>query len=160
VTRSDTGEPLLAKIQLGEASFLELKEVRFAGARLRGPSQADLADEMAAFANSGGGEIVLGVEDHSRAVAGVDVHARDAVETVVRDACEQSIQPALAPLIERLTLPDRQAVARAVIRFEVPRSLFVHQSPGGYLRRMGSPKRPIPPPINQPACSGSAVNRA
>ena len=142
---SDTRDRLLAKIQLGEDSFLELKEVRFAGARLRGPSQADLADEMAAFADSGGGEIVLGVEDRSRAVVGIDVHVLDAVETVVREACEQSIQPALAPLIERMTLPDRHGVDRAVIRIEVPRSLFVHQSPAGYLRRVGSSKRPMPP---------------
>lgn len=46
---------LLAKIRLGQDSFLELKEVRFAGDKLRGPSQDGLADELAAMANSAGG---------------------------------------------------------------------------------------------------------
>jgi predicted HTH transcriptional regulator len=51
----------------------------------------------------------------------------------------------LAPIIERLTLPDDGGVEQPVIRVEVNRSLFVHQSPGGYLHRVGSSKRPIPP---------------
>ncbi len=136
---------LLKKIRLGEDSFLELKEVRFGGNKLRGPSQDDLADELAAFANSAGGTLVLGVADKSRAVLGIDVDRLDAVETVLREACEQSVKPALAPVIERLTLPDAQGVEQAVIRVEVSRSLFVHQSPGGYLHRVGSSKRPLVP---------------
>ena len=32
-----------------------------------------------------------------------------------------------------------------VLRLEVSRSLFVHQSPSGYLHRVGSSKRPMPP---------------
>jgi len=52
---------LLEKIRLGEDSFLELKEVRFAGNKIKGPSQNDLADELAAFANSTGGVLLLGV---------------------------------------------------------------------------------------------------
>ena len=140
-----TRSELLEKIRLGEDSFLELKEVRFAGSKVRGPTQDDLADELAAFANSMGGVLVLGVEDKSRAVIGIEIDRLDAVETVLREACEQSIRPPLAPVIERLTLPDASGVEQPVIRVDVGRSLFVHQSPGGYLQRVGSSKRPIPP---------------
>jgi predicted HTH transcriptional regulator len=140
-----TRSELLEKIRLGEDSFLELKEVRFAGSRVRGPLQNDLADELAAFANSAGGVLVLGVEDKSRAVIGIELDKLDAVETVLHEACEQSIKPPLAPIIERLTLPDTEGVEQPVIRVEVKRSLFVHQSPGGYLHRVGSAKRPIAP---------------
>ncbi|MBN2801410.1 MAG: putative DNA binding domain-containing protein [Deltaproteobacteria bacterium] len=136
---------LLEKIQLGEDSFLELKEVRFAGGRVRGPSQDALADELAAFANRAGGVLVLGVEDVSRQVVGIPLDRLDLVETVVREACEHSIKPPLAPLIERLYLPDGLGGEQPVIRVEVSRSLFVHLSPGGYLHRVGSSKRPIPP---------------
>lgn len=136
---------LLKKIQLDEDSFLKLKEVRFAGSKVRGPSQDDLADELAAFANSAGDTLVLGVADKSRAVVGIKMEQLDAVEALLRQACEQSIKPALAPIIERLTLPDAQEVELPVIRAEVKRSLFVHQSPGGYLQRVGSSKRPIAP---------------
>ncbi|VVM07613.1 hypothetical protein MAMT_01836 [Methylacidimicrobium tartarophylax] len=55
----------------------------------------------------------------------------DAVETLVRQACEDSIRPPLAPIIECMTLPNSDNIDRPVIRIAVERSLFVHQSPGG-----------------------------
>jgi predicted HTH transcriptional regulator len=141
----DTRNELLEKIRLGEDSFLELKEVRFAGDKVRGPGQDDLADELAAFANSAGGVLLLGVEDEGRTVVGIEINKLDAVETLLREACEQSIRPPLAPIIERMTLPDIDGVEQAVIRVAMERSLFVHQSPRGYMHRVGSSKRPIPP---------------
>lgn len=140
-----TRSELLEKIRLGEDTFLELKEVKFAGDKVRGPTQDGLADELAAFANSVGGVLLLGVEDTSREVVGIPVEKLDLVERLVRDTCEQSIKPPLAPIIERMTLPDIAGVDQPVIRLAVDRSLFVHQSPGGYLHRVGSSKRPIPP---------------
>ncbi|GHU44751.1 ATPase AAA [Betaproteobacteria bacterium] len=140
-----TRSELLEKIRLGEDSFLELKEVKFAGGKVRGPTQDGLADELAAFANSAGGVLLLGVEDSRREVVGIELDRLDAVESLVRQACEDAIKPPLAPTIERLTLPDISGVEQAVIRVEVRRSLFVHQSPGGYLHRIGSSKRPVPP---------------
>ncbi len=140
-----TRSELMEKIRLGEDSFLELKEVRFAGGKMSGPSQDALADELAAFANASGGVLLLGVEDRSRAVLGIPLDRLDAVEQRVRDACEQSVRPPLAPIIERMTLPDDTGVEQPVLRVEVPRSLFVHESPGGYQHRVGSSKRPIPP---------------
>jgi ATP-dependent DNA helicase RecG len=136
---------LLDKIRLGEDSFLELKEVRFAGGKIRGPDQINLADKLAAFANSPGGVLVLGVDDSSREVLGIPLDRLNAVEAHVRQACEDSIRPPLAPVIERITLPDSNGTDQPVIRVEVSRSLFVHQSPGGYFHRVGSSKRPIPP---------------
>lgn len=139
-----TRSELLEKIRLGEDSFLELKEVRFAGEKVRGPAQDDLADELAGFANSAGGVLLLGVTDGGE-VVGMPLERLDAVETLVRQACEDSIKPPLAPIIERMTLPDSAGNEQAIIRLAVDRSLFVHQSPGGYLHRIGSSKRPIPP---------------
>jgi len=139
-----TRSELLEKIRLGEDAFLELKEVRFAGSKVRGPTQEVLADEMAAFANSAGGVLLLGVTD-VREVVGIPVERLDAVEELLRQACEDSIRPPLAPIIERITLPDGGGAEQPVIRVEVARSLFVHQSPSGYLQRVGSSKRPIPP---------------
>ena len=136
---------LLEKIRLGEDSFLELKEVRFAGGRIRGPGQDDLADELAAFANTRGGVLLLGVNDKTREVLGIPVDRLDAAEALVRQACEDSMTPPGAPVIERINLPDSSGVEQPVLRVEVPRSLFVHQSPGGYFHRVGSSKRPIPP---------------
>ena len=140
-----TRTELLEKVRLGEDSFLELKEVRFAGGKVRGPTQNDLADEIAAFANTRGGVLLLGVDDSTREVLGIPVERLDAVEALVRQACEDSITPPAAPLIERMTLPDNAGVPQPIVRVDVSRSLFVHQSPGGYFHRVGSSKRPVPP---------------
>ena len=136
---------LLEKIRLGEDSFLELKEVRFSGERVNAPTRTDLADELAAFANTQGGVLVLGVPDKQRTPVGISYAQLDAVEALVREACNDSIRPPLLPIIQRLTLPDASGSPVAVLRVDVPRSLFVHQSPGGYFYRIGSSKRQMPP---------------
>lgn len=141
----DTRSELLDKIRLGEDGLLELKEVKFAGNKIRSPEQSVLADELAAFANSAGGVLVLGVEDRSREIVGIPIERLDAVEALLREACENSIKPSIAPLIERISLPDVSGTERPVLRVEVSRSLFVHQSPGGYLHRVGSSRRAMPP---------------
>ena len=141
----ETRTELLEKVRLGENNFLKLKEVRFAAGKVQEPTHNDLADELAAFANTHGGVLLLGVEDASRRVIGIPIERLDAVDELVRQACEDSVTPPAAPLIERMTLPDSAGVPQTILRVEVSRSPFVHQSPGGYLHRVGSSKRPIPP---------------
>jgi len=140
-----TRSELIEKIRLGEDSFLELKEVRFSGGKIRGPDQNDLADEIAAFANTRGGTLLLGVHDKSRDILGISLERLDAVEALVRQACEDSIKPPAAPVIERMNLPDGTGLERPIVRVDISQSLFIHQSPGGYLHRVGSSKRPIAP---------------
>ncbi len=136
---------LLDKIRLGEDSFLECKEVRFAGERCSAPRRGSLADELAALANSRGGVLVLGVEDETREILGIPVSRLDLVERFVQEVCHDSVEPPLAPVIERLELPTTAGDDAAVIRIDVPRSLFVHRSPGGYLYRVGSARRVMSP---------------
>lgn len=141
----DSPKELLDKIRLGEDSLLELKEVRFAGERVSGPHRDSLADELAAFANSHSGVCVLGVEDGTRDIIGIPINKLDVVEGFIREVCTQSVQPPLAPMIERLWLPSSAGGEVPVIKVEVERSLFVHKSPGGYLHRVGSAKREMSP---------------
>lgn len=140
-----TRSEILEKIALGEDSFLEVKEVRFSGKQITAPEQSALADELAAFANSRGGILILGVDDKTHEVLGIPKAILDAVEEKVRNACYDSIEPVLAPIIERMTLPDTTGNEVPVIKIEVERSLFVHQSPGGYFHRVGSSKRLMTP---------------
>lgn len=135
---------LLEKIRLGEDTFLELKEVRFAGQRVSAPHRDALADELSALANGRGGVCVLGVDD-AREVLGVPLDRLDLVENFVRQLCLDSIQPPLAPVIERLTLPTSTGEQLPVLKVDVSGSLFVHRSPGGYLHRVGSAKREMSP---------------
>lgn len=136
---------LLRRIRLGEDSGLELKEVRFRGRKIEAPDRAELADEFAAFANSRGGVVVLGVSDRNRAITGIPEDRLDHVEGLVREVCNDSIKPALDAGIYRRELRETPADPKRIIAVEIPRSLDVHGSPGGYFRRLGSSKRPIEP---------------
>jgi len=140
-----TRSELLAKIRLGEDSQLEFKEVRFEGKRLSAPRSESLADELAAFANSRGGILVLGVEDSTRKILGIEIDHLDLVEAFVRDLCTDRIEPPLQPSIERMALPTSDGGDVAVIVVNVERGLFVHRSPSGYLLRVGSAKRQMSP---------------
>ena len=108
----------------------------FAGSKIKGPARNDLADELAAFANSHGGILVLGVEDKSREIVGIPLDRLDAAVRYVSEVAQDSIRPPLDPVIERLELPDTTGKTHAIVRVEVVRSLFVHESPSGYLHRV------------------------
>ena len=144
---SDAAAELLRKNRLGEDSFLEFKEVFLSGGRIKGPGRDQLADELAAFANSTGGVVVLGVSDEPRAVTGIPIEHLDAVERYVSEIAGDSIAPSIVPLIEKLELPDAEGRMRPVLKVEVPRGFFVHKSPGGYLHRVGSSKRQMEPAV-------------
>jgi predicted HTH transcriptional regulator len=141
----DDPKELLAKIRLGEDSVLELKEVVFSGNKIKAPHRDALADELASFANSKGGICVLGVRDRDREVVGIPVDRLDRVEAFVSEICNDSVEPPLVAHIERVLLPAAAGGEVPVVKIDVPRSLFVHQSPGGYLIRLGSSKRKVGP---------------
>ena len=138
-------DDLMRRIRLGEDSVLELKSVRVEGKRVVGPARRDLADELAALANGAGGTLILGVDDTTREIQGIPLEALDAVEGWGREICNDLLKPALDADILKLELADSAANPQPVLRIDVPRSLFVHRSPGGYFRRIGSSKRELPP---------------
>ena len=143
----DDRDELLSKIRLGEDSRLERKAVRVAGKRVSAPHRDGLADELAAFANGKGGVCLLGVDDKSRSVVGIPIEQLDIVEEFLHGICNDSIDPPLTADIERIMLPAAAGEDRAVVKIDVPRSLFVHRSPGGYLRRLGSSRRQLRPEL-------------
>jgi predicted HTH transcriptional regulator len=136
-----TRQELELRIALGEDSSLELKEVRFAGGRVSAPRREALADELAALANGRGGVCVLGVRDTSREVVGIAREHLDDAEAFVREICNDSIEPPLVAHIVKREIAGAAGADVAVLVVEVPRSLFVHRSPGGYFHRVGSSKR-------------------
>ena len=137
----DSSEELLRGIRLGEDSSLELKDVSFRGASVSGPGRDALADELAAMANTRDGVLVLGVEDRTREIVGIPIERLDTVEQYVFEICNESIEPPLHFQSFRIELPDAAGVLRPLLKVEIPRSLFVHRSPGGYFFRQGSSKR-------------------
>lgn len=138
-------DALSRRIRLGEDSTLELKRILLAGRRVTGPDRGRFADEIASMANGSGGTVVLGVDDETHDVLGIPLDFLDIVETWVREICNDSINPPLDATIRKLEIRGSSGDLLAVIRIDVPRSLFVHKSPGGYFRRIGSSKREMSP---------------
>ena len=138
---------LLKQISLGEDSVLELKTVDFSGDKITGPHRNSMADELAAMANTTTGVILLGVDDKSKAIVGIPMNLLDVVETWLRGICNDLIEPPLDCVIRKIPIADKNSDEKIIIRVDVPRSLFVHQSPGGYFRRIGSSKRRMKPDV-------------
>ena len=64
---------LAQRIRLGEDSTLELKRIVWRGpGKINEPNPESLADELAALGNARGGLLVLGVDDKSRDVMGIE----------------------------------------------------------------------------------------
>ncbi len=141
----DNISDLLKQIALGEDSVLELKSVKFSGNKVIGPYRDGMADELAAMANTASGIILLGVDDKSREIRGILPENLDIVEGWIRSICNDSIDPPLDCVIRKLIVPHQQGGERTILRIDVPRSLFIHKSPNGYFRRIGSSKREMKP---------------
>lgn len=144
---TDFTDALRAQIELGEDSFLELKAVCVPGKHVTDPDTRDMADEFAAAANTQGAAFVLGVSDSSREIIGIAKDKLDIVETWIRNICNDSVKPPIQALIRKLTLADSNGAAKHVLHVNIPKSLFVHESPHGYFYRIGSSKRKMSPEL-------------
>lgn len=138
---------ILKQISLGEDSVLELKTVDFSGDKIVGPHRNSMADELAAMANTLTGVVLLGVDDKTKIVLGIPGDKLDSVETWLRGICNDLIEPPLDCVIRKTPITTEDGSNKVIIRVDVPRSLFVHQSPGGYFRRIGSSKRQMKPEV-------------
>jgi len=143
----DSPEELLRKIRLGEDTSLECKAVGFKGDRVSEPRRDDLADEIAAIANTAEGVLVLGVDDKTKEITGVPVARLDLLESTIFEICNESIKPPVVFRSYRMELPDSGGILQPVLKLEIPRSLFVHKSRGGYFHRQGSSKREMQPEV-------------
>ncbi|MCL1873546.1 MAG: putative DNA binding domain-containing protein [Clostridiales bacterium] len=141
----DTAEELLRQIRLGEDSSLELKDLRYKGNQISEPHRSSMADALAAMANTASGVFVLGVDDKTRLVAGIPSDKLDSVEMWLRDICIGLIKPQLFCRIRKISVTADDGTERNLIRVDIPKSLFVHQSPGGYFERIGASKRQMAP---------------
>lgn len=131
---------LLREIQQGEDSELELKQVNVTDKKVLSPRRDTLADELAAFANSEGGRLVLGVTDE-RIPQSLTPAQLDVLIRYVRDICHDSIKPSLMFRVFRVALLESSD--GLVLLVEIPKSIDVHEAPGGFFVRSGDTKRKL-----------------
>ncbi len=129
-------DDIARQLRLGEDSGWEFKQIEFSGNRPQSPRRDDLADEIAAFANSDGGVLLCGVTDRG-AVQGMTRAQMDALERFVVDLCTDAIKPPVRPAILRRELE----AGKPFLVVAVARGEAQHDSPGGSYYRVGSSKR-------------------
>ena len=137
----DTIEELQEKIKMGEDGLLELKSVHFRQGKISGPHADGLADELACFANSSGGVTILGIDDETREPQGLSQDQVNALEYWVQSICNDRVKPPLMCRIEKLRLARKDRSRAPILKVDIPKSLFVHESPNGHFYRIGSSKR-------------------
>lgn len=115
---------------------MELKAVEFRGMKVSAPRRDSLANEIAAFGNGEGGRLVLGVTDDGHPQS-LDRSKLDVVVRFVGEICRESIKPAIDYSVFRVPVGSAGGGALLV---EIPESVTVHRSPGGYFRRRGDRK--------------------
>ena len=132
-------EELRVRLQLGEDSGWEFKAVQFQGDRPASRQRTAWADEIVAFANASGGNLLLGVHDDG-SVQGLTRPQLDAVERMVAEICRDTIAPEISPLLYRVSLDGL-----ALLLVEIPVGHAQHERDGRSHVRVGSSKRLMTP---------------
>ena len=133
-TMSHSDEEISRQLRLGEDSHWEFKQIEFSGHRPVDPRRDDLADEIAALANTDGGILLCGVTDGGE-VQGLSREQMEELERLVVDICTDAIKPPVRPTILRRMVDERPLL------LVEPRGHAQHDSPGGSYHRVGSSKR-------------------
>ena len=123
------------RILLGEDSGCEFKRIEFAGDVPRRPRRDDLADEIAALANAGGGLLLCGVADDGR-VPGMTRAQLAALDSRIVEISTDAIKPPV-PVRTYHRLID----GKPLLLVEIPEGEALHDSPGGSFLRIGSSKK-------------------
>ncbi len=118
---------LFEDIILGEDATMEFKREM--------PHRDSMADEIAAFANSDGGTILIGIDDN-REIVGIDLQKLDQIEKTVVEICDDNIEPTVLIFTEKFRLDDKN-----LLRIKIPSSFFVHKTVNGYFTRQEKTKR-------------------
>lgn len=147
IDTTDLIRELLYQVRLGEDSAYEFKSVAIKGSKVDQPGRDSVADELAAFANAGGGIIVFGVADKTRSVEGIAREDLDTVDLWLSNIASHAIDPPLPIETRLLEIPDSQGEMKPVVWVRVSKSVFVHKSPHGYFHRVGSSKREMSPEL-------------
>ena len=129
-------EDIERQIDLGEDSEWEFKQIGFSGNRPTSPGRNDLADEIAAFANSVGGVLLCGVSDEGEPQRMMREQLVE-LDRFVVEASTDSVRPPV-----RIRTFHRQLTGgERLLVVEIPRGDSQHDSPGGSFIRVGASKR-------------------
>ncbi|WP_424945746.1 ATP-binding protein [Candidatus Spongiihabitans sp.] len=139
-----TSHDMLDKINAGESSGVEFKEVVISGGKIKTTHRDHLSDEFAAFANQSGGVVIFGIVDGTHQIKGIDAVDIPALITHISEICHDSIEPPIVNFyVDSIQIPEPndENAERHLVYVEIERSLWLHNSKNGYFYRHGNSKR-------------------
>ena len=131
-----SNQEIARRLQLGEDSAWEFKQVKFAGNRPVSPQRADLADEIVAFANADGGVLLCGVTDEG-VVQNMTRQRLSALDDYVVEVSTDAIEPPVRIRTQHMELPD----GKRLLIVDVPAGDSPHERSGQRYIRVGGSKR-------------------
>ena len=96
---------VLDKVKQPENRKLELKRSL--------PFRAKWLKSIIAFANGAGGELILGVDDKSRDIVGVETPFE--LEEKISNTIHDSIRPSISPYIQTINVKNRQLLSVQIL---------------------------------------------
>ena len=152
----DTTDQIRNQIRAGEDGRAEFQAVRVGERGVLSPSTEDLAAELVAFANDGGGAVFLGVDD-SGAVEGIPPDRLDVVERWTINISTHNCEPPIRPILRKVLLPAATGGERHVLVAEVPRGLSTYTARRvAAITSASAPRNATSRPRSSPGCSNSA----
>ena len=128
-------EEIRQRLRLGEDSRWAFEQIEFSGNTPTSPRREDLADELGAFANAGGGVLLFGVSDDG-GIPGMSREQMEALDRMLVEISTDTIEPAL-----RIDVHHRELHERAFVLVEAPMGNAVHERSGRAFIRVGATKR-------------------
>lgn len=130
-----TDSDVRRRLQLGEDSRWEFKQIEFIDDHPKSPGRDDFADELTAFANTKGGILLCGVSD-SGELQGMTPKQASALCRMLVEVSTDTVKPAI-----RIHIEKRDLDGKMFMLVEVPRGNFVHERSGKAFLRVGDSKR-------------------
>ncbi len=130
-----TDSDVRRRLQLGEDSRWEFKQIEFINDHPKSPSRDDFADEMTAFANTKGGILLCGVSD-SGELQGMTPKQASALSRMLVEVSTDTVKPAI-----RIHIEKRELDGKMFMLVEVPGGNYVHERSGKAFLRVGDSKR-------------------
>ncbi len=116
----------------GEDSHWEFKQLVFSGNRLKAPTRNKLANEIVAFANADGGNLLCGVDDQGN-LQGLTPAQMDDCMRILEDLSQNGIKPQIELDIDRIKVSGKR-----LLHVQVPEGYAKHESLDGCYRRVGT----------------------
>ena len=107
------------------------------------PSPEDLAQDLSAFGNSGGGILLIGVKNDGK-LRGLDPTKLDKYQQTIANVASNNIQPALQLTTQNLQIDGYWLLS---IVIEAPKSAPYMANDKDYYYRQGASARPAPPTV-------------